>query len=341
MILDLDQFIRREKPFWDELETALRREIEAPRRLTVADIRRFFYLYERAASDLGKVQTFAAEPDLRRYLEDLVGQAYARLHRRRDDSVRLRPLRWLSGTFPRTFRRHAGAFWLSFGLSVLGATLGAFVLAKDPGNKAYIIPSQFGHLSVTPEERVRQEESRADEVRRRISADAPMFSAELMRHNIKVALLTFSTGMLWGLFTPILLFYNGVILGLVGYDFVAHGQTPFLLGWLLPHGVPELTAIFIAGQAGFVLARAMIGWGTNLHLRERLRAVRDDVATLAGGLAIMLVWAGVIEAFLSQYHGRHLYPWKIGFGAAELIALIAFLALAGRSDRSVTTANQS
>ncbi len=111
----------------------------------------------------------------------------------------------------------------------------------------------------------------------------------------------------------------------------------FLVAWLLPHGVPELTAIFIGGQGGLVLARAVIGWGQPMRLRQRLRAVRDDLATIAGGLAVMLVWAGFIEAFLSQYHGPALYPWKIGFGLVELGLLITYLGIFGR--RKPNTAN--
>jgi uncharacterized membrane protein SpoIIM required for sporulation len=330
VILDLDQFIRRERPFWEELERMLRRQIDSARALEISEVRRFYYLYERAASDLVKVQTFAAEPELRRYLENLVGQTYARLHRRRDEAMRFRPLRWLLVTFPQTFRRQVAAFWISLSLSALGALFGGFVLSQDPENKALLLPPGFGHLSDSPSERVRIEESRAGKMRGEISAAAPVFSAALMRHNIKVSLLTFSTGILWGVFTCVLLFYNGVIVGFVAFDFIADGQALFLCGWLLPHGVPELTAVFIAGQAGLVLARAMIGWGTNLRLARRLQLVRDDLATLAGGLAVMLVWAGLVEGFLSQHHGPHLYAWKIGFGAVELLLLVSFLAFAGR-----------
>lgn len=330
MILDMDQFIRRERPFWEELERALQGVMGSESAQEITAVRRFYYLYERAASDLAKVQTFAAEPELRQYLETLVSQAYARLHRRREDAIRIRPLRWLFGTFPATFRKHLGTFWLSLGISLLGGAVGAFFLAQNPENKWMLIPAQFGHLSQTPSERVSLEEGLATEKIKHIGAGAPQFSTMLMTHNTKVALMALALGALCGVFSLVLLFYNGVILGLVVYDYVMDGQSVFLAGWLLPHGVPELTAIFIGGQAGLVLARAVIGWGSSLRLRQRLRLVRDDVATLAGGLAVMLVWAGIIEAFLSQYHGKHLYGWKIGFGLLELALLAGIFALGGR-----------
>jgi hypothetical protein len=59
--------------------------------------------------------------------------------------------------------------------------------------------------------------------------------------------------------------------------------------------------------------------------------VRGDVFTLAGGFAVMLVWAGIIEAFFSQYHEPVLpYPLKIAFGLAELTLLTLYLSRAGR-----------
>ncbi len=114
-------------------------------------------------------------------------------------------------------------------------------------------------------------------------------------------------------------------------DYVSAGYTRFLLGWLMPHGVIEIPAILIAGQAGLVLAKALVGWGERITISARLRAVAPELVTLIGGVAIMLVWAGFIEAFLSQYHQPVIpYSFKIAFGTIELVLLTIFLAAAGR-----------
>ncbi|MDQ5978349.1 MAG: hypothetical protein QG602_1323, partial [Verrucomicrobiota bacterium] len=66
-------------------------------------------------------------------------------------------------------------------------------------------------------------------------------------------------------------------------------------------------------------------------LGARLRAVVDDVATLAGAAALMLVWAGVIESYLSQYHEPAIPYWaKILFGCLEGALLVCYLGFAGR-----------
>jgi uncharacterized membrane protein SpoIIM required for sporulation len=153
-----------------------------------------------------------------------------------------------------------------------------------------------------------------------------------MTNNIRVSILTFALGASWGVGTFVMLFYNGVILGAVAVDYVYAGQTQFLLGWLLPHGVIEIPAILVAGQAGFVLASALIGWGESSTRRARLRSVLPDVITLAGGFGVMLIWAGIVEAFISQYHQPVLpYSWKIAFGLVELTALTLFLSRSGKT----------
>ena len=69
-------------------------------------------------------------------------------------------------------------------------------------------------------------------------------------------------------------------------------------------------------------------------LQARLRRVAADVVTLISGVALMLVWAGIVEAFLSQYHEPILpYLLKIAFGTVELTALFLFLAMAGRTEK--------
>src|ERR1035438_8310881 len=64
-------------------------------------------------------------------------------------------------------------------------------------------------------------------------------------------------------------------------------------GWLLPHGAVEIPAILLGGQAGLVLASALIGWGERARRTERLRAVAHDLLAIALGAAVLLVWAGI------------------------------------------------
>lgn len=327
MIIDLERFSAAERPLWQELERLLdRMESENSFRLNLEQAKRFNYLYERTSADLAKVVTFSAEPELRRYLESLVARAYSEIHETRSGRKRFAPLAWFMQTLPQTFRRHVKAFYLSVAITIVGCIFGAGALAFDPEAKAVIMP--FAHLQGDPADRVAREESARHD---HMSGSKASFSGQLMTHNTRVSILTLALGMTWGLGTIMMLFYNGVILGAVALDYVRAGQTKFLLGWLMPHGVIEIPAILIAGQAGLMLANALVGWGSRERLAARFRATAPDLVTLIFGVALMLVWAGFIESFLSQYHEPVIpYSVKIGFGGVELVLLILFLSRAGR-----------
>jgi uncharacterized membrane protein SpoIIM required for sporulation len=326
VIIDLQRFVTVERPYWSELETTIARiEADPNLHMTLEELKRFHHLYERTAADLGRLVTFSSEPETRRYLENLIARAYGEIHEAREARQRLSPLKWFFQTLPQTFRRNVRAFWLSAAITLAGCMFGGFAIGLDPEAKPVLMP--FGHLQGDPSERVAREES-AD--RDRLQGAKTSFSAELMTHNTRVSIFTMALGMTWGIGTIIMLFYNGVILGAVALDYIHAGQTTFLLGWLLPHGVIEIPAILIAGQAGLMLAKALIGRGTKDLLRSRLRAVSPDLVTLIFGVGVLLVWAGFIEAFLSQYHQPVIPYWvKILFGLTELCLLSLYLARSG------------
>jgi uncharacterized membrane protein SpoIIM required for sporulation len=330
MIIDLERFVGAERPFWKELEGILDRlERDAAARLTLDEARRFHYLYERASADLARIATFSFEADTRRYLEALVARAYGEMHETRERPHRLAPVHWFLTIFPDAFRRHLRAFQLSTAVFVAGMLLGAAALSFLPDAKQVLLP--FPHLQMRPSERVRIEEA---SVSHRLEGGKSSFSSFLMTHNTRVSVFTMALGVTYGVGTAASLFYNGVILGAVGCDYVGDGQAKFLLGWLLPHGAIEIPAILIAGQAGFIIAGALVGWGRRMGLKARLRAIGADLVTITFGVAVMLVWAGLVEAFLSQYHEPVLpYGAKIAFGVLELAALGWLLGVSGRRTR--------
>lgn len=322
MIIDLKKFIDEEKPYWGELERILDRLEKNPgHRLGFDQVRRFHYLYQRASADLAKLMTFSSDQNIRQYLESLVGKSYGEIHETRQKPLRPRPLKWFFTTFPRTFRQHIRAFWLAFMIMAAGGAFGGLAISLDPDAKAVLMP--FPHLLSSPSERVEKEESVKKD---RLEGGKATFASYLMTHNTKVSIFALALGMTWGIGTVLLLFTNGVMLGAVVLDYVLAGESVFLVGWLLPHGSVEIPAILLAGQAGLILARAIIGRdGERRSLKKRLKAISGDLVTLIAGVSLMLVWAGIIEGFFSQYHEPVIpYAVKIGFGTAELLLLVLF-----------------
>jgi uncharacterized membrane protein SpoIIM required for sporulation len=331
VIVDLGRFIVEERPHWQALEAVLGRlERDPDSRMSLEEAKRFHYLYQRASADLARIITFSAEPEVRGYLESLVSRAYTEVHETRDRPHQFSPLGWFFTILPVTFRRHIGAFGVSLAAMFVGFVFGAMAVSLDPGAKEILLP--FPHLKGNPSERVTKEESVKED---RLEGIKMQGAAMYMTHNTRVSIATMAFGATWGVGTLILLFSNGAILGAVSMDYVLAGEARFLVAWLSPHGVIEIPAIVLAGQAGLVLAGALIGWGRRATLRMRLREISGDLVTLICGVAVMLVWAGIIESFVSQYHEPVLpYSFKTGFAVVELFLLVVFLAVSGRKGLS-------
>jgi len=326
MIIDLKKFLADERKYWTDLESALDRIERYPEhRMELPELLKFHELYERASADLAKIETFASEPELRRYLEGLVARAYGEIHETREKRNKLSLWRWFVESFPQAFRRRLKPFWLSVAVTIAGCLFGGVMIRVDPDAKQVVMP--FEGLRGNPADRVHKEETEKND---RLAGHKSTFAADLMTHNTKVAIMTMALGVTWGAGTTMALFYNGVILGAVAVDYVYAGQSVFLLGWLLPHGAVEIPSILLGGQAGFLLASALIGWGSRKTRRARLREISRDLVTIIFGAGVLLIWAGIVESFLSQYHQPVIpYSLKIAFGATELVALTIFLSRSG------------
>lgn len=318
MIIDIVKFIEDEQPYWSELEGVLMAlDRDNARKMDLQEIRRFHYLYQRASADLGKIMTFSSQTGIKNYLESLVAKAYCEIHETRIHSKTFSPRRWFFKTFPRAFRYHIKAFYLSIAITLAGCIFGGLAITLDPDSKAIIV--SFEHLTGSPSERVDKEENKGIDAS---GSGLLRFSSQLMTNNINVAILAMALGMTFGVGTIIVLFQNGVILGAVAIDYIMAGESVFLMGWILPHGSIEIPAILLGGQAGFMLADAIIGHGSNETMRKRLANISRDVVTIISGAALLLIWAGIIESFFSQYHEPIIpYSVKISFGIIELILL--------------------
>ena len=338
MILNLERFRAQARPRWNHLEALLGvLEGRPDRRLNSAEADQLQELYAQVAADLNRVTHGALAPDLRQYLERLVARAYAELYYAPPVHSELwQPRRWLRifTAFPEAFRRQSHYFALALVITVLGCALGGLAVHYDPAAVDVLLPEDYLR---NPGERVHQEEQGISRHLDSAQTEAA-FSAQLIRHNIQVALLAAALGVTFGIGTALLLFENGVLLGAVAVRYTQQGFGLFMSAWLLPHGVFEIPSILIAGQAGFYLARLLLRRREDRDVRRSMR----EWLVLVAGLAMMLVWAGLMEAFFSQHHAPVLpYGFKIAIAVAELVLLTSYLLLIGRReiDAKSATAN--
>jgi uncharacterized membrane protein SpoIIM required for sporulation len=327
VILDLQRFQAQAQPHWNKLELLLAQLEGRPGRLLKpGEAELLQELYAQTAADLNRVIHGALAPELRQYLERLVARAYAELYYARPTRSELwQPRRWLRifTAFPEAFRRQSRYFALAVLITILGSALGGLAVRYDPAAVDVLLPADYLR---NPGVRVQQDEKGQNRHLGSVQTEA-QFSAQLITHNIQVALLTAALGVTFGIGTALLLFENGVLLGAVAVHYTRQGFGLFVTAWLLPHGAFEIPSILIAGQAGFYLARLLLRRREDRNMRQSMR----EWLLLIAGLAMMLVWAGTMEAFFSQHHAPVLpYGFKVAVGAAELVLLTIYLLLIGR-----------
>jgi uncharacterized membrane protein SpoIIM required for sporulation len=327
VILDLQRFQAQEQPRWNNLELLLAQLESRPGRLLKpGEAELLQELYAQTAADLNRVIHGALAPELRQYLERLVARAYAELYYTRPTRSKLwQPRRWLRifTAFPEAFRRQSRYFALAVLITILGSALGGLAVRYDPASVDVLLPADYLR---NPGVRVQQDEKGQNRHLSSVQIEA-QFSAHLITHNIQVALLAAALGVTFGIGTALLLFENGVLLGAVAVHYTQQGFGLFVTAWLLPHGAFEIPSILIAGQAGFYLARLLLRRREDRNMRQSM----PEWLLLIAGLAMMLVWAGTMEAFFSQHQAPVLPYWfKVAVGAAELVLLTSYLLLIGR-----------
>jgi Stage II sporulation protein M len=127
--------------------------------------------------------------------------------------------------------------------------------------------------------------------------------------------------------TLFVLLLNGANLGLAAGLFAAVGQQPKFWGLILPHGMLELTAVFVAGAAGLRLGWTLIDPGD----RPRGAALAEEgrrAVVIVLGLVVVFLVAGTIEGFVT---GRPWPTWlRVGIGAAAEAAFLAYVVVLGR-----------
>lgn len=277
-----------------QLERQLARvEADGLRSLRGDELLEFGHRYRRAAAALSAARSQGVDDAAIAYLNQLVARAYGHLYvsePRGLPSVR----RFFAHEFPRCFRRNllfiAAAFLMTF-----GAALFAYgVVSRDAGTADVVLgPGTTEMMEQIAARHTGQRNWMPEEAR-------PLMSSFIMANNVRVAALAFAAGVLGGVFTFAILFHNGLMLGVVAAAVAARGPAVMLSFWgfVAPHGVIELMAIFIAGGAGLMLGWAVIHPGDYTRAAA-LKLAGRDAFTLVVGVVAMLVVAGIIEGFFS------------------------------------------
>ena len=327
--------VRRQKGAWEEYRALLERaRTKGLDSFAEHEVSRFATLYREVAADLARARTYGGSPELLYVLERQVGAGHNLLYRPEGGSWKA--LRhWLAVGFPALVRRR----WKPIGVATACFYLPAVVAFAAARAEPETVRDALGPVMMERVELAAEREARGVGYAEEEIGELPMMpqtSARLIANNVGVTFKTFAGGVLAGVGSLLILVMNGVLLGSVAGLFANYGVSMHLWEFVLPHGVPELTAICIAGGAGLWLGSAMILPG-RLSRRQALVVRSREAVSLLAGTGLLLVWAGIVEAFISPnpYLPREA---KIAVAGVNAVILLSYLLRAGRDEEGAKAA---
>ncbi|MFG2650754.1 stage II sporulation protein M [Streptomyces sp. NPDC048436] len=319
--MDLDVFVSAHRAEWDRLDALLRRR----RRLNGAEADELVALYQRTATHLSLIQSSAPDPQLTGRLTNLVARARSAVTGTRRASWR-DVTRFLAHGFPAAIYR-SRHWWVPTALlsTALAVIIGWWVATHPEVQSSIAAPSELRDLTRPGGEYETYYSSHP----------AASFAAQVWTNNAQAAAMCLVLGAFLCFPVIWILFQNMLNLG-VGIGLMSSaGRLDTFLGLVLPHGLLELTAVFVAAGTGLRLGWTLIDPGP----RSRRTALAEEGRAALGmavGLALVLFISGAIEGFVTP-SGLPTSA-RIGIGiAAELAFLVYVYVVGGRASRAGAT----
>jgi len=308
--VDLDAYVAAHHHEWLRLEELTRR-----RRLSGLESDELVDRYQRVATHLSVVRTSAPDASVVAYLSAVLARARTR-------SVGTRVATWqrvgafFTERFPAALYR-LRRWWLGTLAAnvVVVAVMIVWLLHHPNAQQSLMSQADIDQLVAHDFEGYYSQYA------------ASHFALQVWLNNAWVAALCLALGVL-GLPVVMLLFWNVANLAVIGSIMIRHGHAMHFWGLILPHGMLELTAVFVAGGVGLKLFWSWIEPAGMSRTQSVAREGRT-AATVAMGLVAVLFVSGMIEAFVTP---SGLPTWaRLAIGATAELVFLTYVYTLGRA----------
>ncbi|RNL81035.1 stage II sporulation protein M [Nocardioides marmorisolisilvae] len=307
--MDLDAFVLAHQPAWVRLEQLSKRV-----RLSGTESDELSELYQRVATHLSVIRSGAPDAAVIGYLSNLLARA-----RTRSGGARVLTRAVLAEVVARQvpaalYRTRRWWMTLMLGSYALVAVMIAWLLAHPQVESTMMSPAQVNQLVNNDFEGYYSESASSH------------FAAEVWTHNALVTAGCVALGV-FGLPVLYLVWQNLLNLAVIGSIMIRHGRTAVFFGMITPHGLLELTAVFVAAGTGLRLMWSWVAPGQ----QSRARALAAE-GRAAGGivlaLAVVLLVTGIIEGFVTP---SGLPTWsRISIGVVAEAAFLTYVFVLGK-----------
>ncbi|QYX32728.1 stage II sporulation protein M [Sphaerospermopsis torques-reginae] len=287
--MNIKRWIGRREENWQRLDSLLRKvEQKKLKSLKSGEIRELASLYRSVAADLARARTQEVGNTLIQSLQSLTTRAYTQIYQGSRKQEWQAAVEFYRFGFPAVVQQTFPYIAAATALFIFGGLVAWWYAWQDPSFMSLIVPNQI----------ISQVRDKGELWMGSIVGIEPLASSNIMINNISVSFVAVAGGITAGLYTIYIMIFNGLLIGavatLVGQNNLAY---PFW-AFVFPHGALELPAIFFAGGAGLLIAKAIVFPG-KYRRRDAINYYSSLAAQLVFGIVPMLIIAGIIEGFFS------------------------------------------
>ncbi|HEY9651443.1 MAG TPA: stage II sporulation protein M [Coleofasciculaceae cyanobacterium] len=310
--MNIQRWIARREPNWKRLDILLRQvETKGLKSLHASEITELASLYRSVSADLARARTNQVGAILIQDLQRLTSRSYSQIYqgsRRQEWHAVVEFCLW---GFPAIVQETFGYIALATGIFFVMGLIAWWFAWQDPTFMSLVVPE---HLI----EKVRD---RGELWMGSIVGIEPLASSSIMMNNLSVSFAAAAGGITAGAYTVFIMAFNGLLIGAVGALVAQHNLAYPFWAFVFPHGSLELPAIFFAGGAGLLIARAILFPGKYRRM-DALKLYSYKAAQLMFGIVPMLIIAGTIEGFFSPSPViPDSFKYVVGMGLLMLLSI--------------------
>ena len=299
-------FIKQNKDKWATFESALSNQTHIEPDV-LSD------LYIEITDHLSYAKTFYTGSNTEIYLNSLASQAHQQIYKTKRESKN-RIISFWKTEFPSMFYQYQRELLIAFLVFAFFTAVGAFSAANEGDFVRSILGDGYVNMTL---ENIEKGDPMA--VYKQMG-EVNMFLG-ITINNIRVALMAFAYGIMFGVGTLMVLMQNGIMLGSFQYFFYEKGLLWESVRTIWIHGTIEISVIIIAGCAGLVMANGMIFPGTYTRLESFKRGVIGGLKILLSTIPFFII-AGFLEGFVTRH--TEMPDWLAIFIILSSLALIIF-----------------
>ncbi len=307
--MDLDAFVLEHRDTWDRLDELTRR-----RRLTGAEADELVDAYQRVGTHLAAVRGSRSDPVLEARLSSLLVRSRSVISGTNSQALQTIG-RFLLADFPAAVWR-VRWWWLVTGLVCVGtAAMIMYRVINEPGLADSLLTDAQARQLVDYDFAAYYSEN-----------PASAFAWQVFLNNALVCANVMVTGI--GVLPVLALLYGTMQnVAIIGAFMISYGRADVFFGLLLPHGLLELTLVFLSAAAGLRVAWAWIAPGPRTR-GQALAAEGRTLGVIAIGVAGWLAISAVVEAFVTPSQLPAVV--RLIIGGVVWAAFLAYVIVLGR-----------